>query len=65
VYILIKPTNQKATMTIQIKRYHSEWTAQLDKRFGFLPINIRAKATKSQVIDFIKENNVNPRIKFI
>ena len=52
-------------MTIQIKRHRSEWTAQLDKRFGFLPINIRAKATKSQVIDFIRENNVNPRIKFI
>jgi len=52
-------------MTIQIKRTPSEWTAQLDKRFGFLPINIMAKATKEQVIDFIKANNVNPKIKFI
>lgn len=59
-------TNQpENTMTIQIKRTRSEWTAQLDKRFGFLPINIMAKATKSQVIDFIKANNVNPKIKFI
>jgi hypothetical protein len=52
-------------MTIQIKRLNSEWTAQLDRRFGFLPINIMDKATKSQVIDFIKANNVRPKIKFI
>lgn len=52
-------------MTIQIKRLNSEWTAQLDRRFGFLPINIMARATKSQVIDFINANNVKPKIKFI
>tara|TARA_R100001244_G_scaffold78317_1_gene61844 strand:+ start:1220 stop:1378 length:159 start_codon:yes stop_codon:yes gene_type:complete len=52
-------------MTIQIKRTNSEWTAQLDESFGFLPINIMAKATKEQVIGFIKDNNVDPKIKFI
>ncbi len=52
-------------MTIQIKRFNSEWNAQLDKKFGFLPIDIMAKATKLQVIDFIKANNVKPKIKFI
>ena len=47
-------------MTIQIKRLNSEWTAQLDRRFGFLPINIMARATISQVIDFIYANIVKP-----